>query len=48
MVAQLIFGPKNLPQFGKSKSSILKSLQSTSKQFDNEINKSLQLNEDKE
>ena len=48
IVGLLIFGPKRLPQLGKSIGKTLKGLQSASKQFENEINKSLQLNEDNE
>ena len=48
IVALLIFGPKRLPQLGKSIGKTLKGLQSASKQFENEITKSLQLNEDDE
>ena len=48
MLALLIFGPKRLPQLGKSIGKTLKGLQSASKQFENEINKSLQLNENYE
>ena len=48
VVALLIFGPKRLPQLGKSIGKTLKGLQSASKQFENEITKSLQLNEDDE
>ena len=48
IVALLIFGPKRLPQLGKSIGKTLKGFQSASKQFGNEITKSLQLNEDNE
>tara|TARA_B100000989_G_scaffold287356_1_gene256918 strand:- start:5104 stop:5295 length:192 start_codon:yes stop_codon:yes gene_type:complete len=48
LVALLIFGPKRLPQLGKSLGKTLKGLQSASKQFENEISKSLQLNEEDE
>ena len=48
IVGLLIFGPKSLPQLGKSIGKTLKGLQSASKQFENEITKSLQLNEDDE
>ena len=48
VVTLLIFGPKRLPQLGKSIGKTLKGLQSASKQFENEITKSLQLNEDDE
>ena len=48
IVALLIFGPKRLPQLGKSMGKTLKGLQSASKQFENEITKSLQLNEEDE
>tara|TARA_S200000501_G_scaffold330791_1_gene332364 strand:+ start:76 stop:267 length:192 start_codon:yes stop_codon:yes gene_type:complete len=48
LVALIIFGPKRLPQLGKSIGKTLKGFQSASKQFENEINKSLQLNEDDE
>ena len=48
IVALIIFGPKRLPQLGKSIGKTLKGFQSASKQFENEITKSLQLNEDHE
>ena len=48
VISLLIFGPKLLPQLGKSMGKTLKGLQSASKQFENEITKSLQLNEDDE
>ena len=48
IVGLLIFGPKRLPQIGKSIGKTFKGFQSASKQFENEITKSLQLNEDDE
>ena len=48
IVALLIFGPKRLPQLGKSIGKTLKGFQSASKQFENEITKSLQLSGDDE
>ena len=48
IVGLLIFGPKRLPQLGKSIGKTFKGIQSASKQFENEITKSLQLNEDDE
>ena len=48
IVALIIFGPKRLPQLGKSIGKTLKGFQSASKQFENEITKSFQLNEDDE
>ena len=44
----LIFGPKQLPQLGKTIGKTLKGLQTASKEFENEINKSLKLNENDE
>ena len=44
----LIFGPKRLPQLGKTISKTLKGLQTASKEFENEINKTLKLNENDE
>ena len=44
----LIFGPKQLPQLGKTIGKTLKGLQSASKEFENEINKTLKLNENDE
>ena len=44
----LIFGPKRLPQLGKTIGKTLKGLQTASKEFENEINKSLKLNENDE
>ena len=41
----LIFGPKRLPQIGKTIGKTLKGIQTASKEFENEINKTLQLNE---
>jgi len=41
----LIFGPKRLPQLGKTIGKTLKGIQTASKEFENEINKNLQLNE---
>ena len=40
----LIFGPKRLPQLGKTIGKTLKGIQSASKEFESEINKTLQLN----
>ena len=45
ILALLIFGPKLLPQAGKTIGKILKGIQSASKEFENEINKTLKLNE---
>ena len=44
----LIFGPKRLPQLGKTIGKTLKGLQTASKEFKNEINKTLKLNENDE
>ena len=44
----LIFGPKRLPQLGKTIGKTLKGLQSASKEFENEISKTLKLNENDE
>ena len=44
----LIFGPKRLPQLGKTIGKTLKGLQSASKEFENEISKTLQLKENDE
>ena len=41
----LIFGPKRLPQLGKTIGKTLKGIQTASKEFENEINKTLQFNE---
>ena len=46
VLALLIFGPKRLPQLGKTIGKTLKGLQTASKEFENEINKTLKLNED--
>ena len=48
LLALLIFGPKRLPQLGKTIGKTLKGLQTASKEFENEINKSLKLNENDE
>ena len=45
VLALLIFGPKRLPQLGKTIGKTLKGLQTASKEFENEINKNLKLNE---
>ena len=45
VLALLIFGPKRLPQLGKTIGKTLKGLQTASKEFENEINKTLRLNE---
>ena len=39
----LIFGPKRLPQLGKTIGKTLKGIQTASKEFESEINKTLQL-----
>ena len=43
VLALLIFGPKRLPQLGKTIGKTLKGLQTASKEFENEINKTLKL-----
>ena len=48
VLALLIFGPKRLPQLGKNIGKTLKGLQTASKEFENEINKTLKLNENDE
>ena len=48
VLALLIFGPKRLPQLGKTIGKTLKGLQNASKEFENEINKTLKLNESDE
>lgn len=48
VLALLIFGPKRLPHLGKTIGKIIKSLQSASKEFESEINKTLKLNENDE
>ena len=48
VLAVLIFGPKRLPQLGKTIGKTLKGLQTASKEFENEINKTLKLNENDE
>ena len=48
VLALLIFGPKRLPQLGKTIGKTLKGLQTASKEFENEINKTLKLNENYE
>ena len=45
ILALIIFGPKRLPQLGKTIGKTLKGLQTASKEFENEINKTLKLNE---
>ena len=48
LLALLIFGPKRLPQLGKTIGKTLKGLQTASKEFENEINKTLKLKENDE
>ena len=48
VLALLIFGPKRLPQLGKTIGKTLKGLQTASKEFENEINKTLKLKENDE
>ena len=48
LLALLIFGPKRLPQLGKTIGKTLKGVQTASKEFENEINKTLKLNENDE
>ena len=48
VLALLIFGPKRLPQLGKTIGKTLKGLQTASNEFENEINKTLKLNENDE
>ena len=48
VLSLLIFGPKRLPQLGKTIAKTLKGLQSASKEFENEISKTLRLNENDE
>ena len=48
VLALLIFGPKRLPQLGKTIGKSFKGLHTASKEFENEINKSLKLNENDE
>ena len=48
VMALLIFGPKRLPQLGKTIGKTLKGLQTASTEFENEINKTLKLNENDE
>ena len=48
VLALLIFGPKRLPQLGKTIGKTLKGLQTASKEFENEINKTLKLNKNDE
>ena len=45
ILALLIFVPKRLPQLGKTIGKTIKGLQTASKEFENEITKTLKLNE---
>ena len=47
-LALLIFGPKRLPQLGKTIGKTIKGLQTASKEFESEINKTIKLNENEE
>jgi len=40
-VALLVFGPKRLPEFGRTLGKTLKGFQSASKEFEKEINKAM-------
>ena len=40
-VALLVFGPKRLPEFGRTLGKTLKGFQSASKEFEREINKDM-------
>ena len=40
-VALLVFGPKRLPELGRTLGKTLKGFQSASKEFDREINKAM-------
>ena len=44
----LIFGPKRLPQLGKTIGKTIKGVQYASKEFENEISKTLKLNDNDE
>ena len=44
----LIFGPKRLPQLGKTIGKTIKGVQNASKEFENEISKTLKLNDNDE
>ena len=48
ILALLIFGPKRLPQLGKTIGKSIKGLQTASYEFESEINKTLKLNENDE
>ena len=48
VLALLIFGRKRLPQLGKTIGKTIKGLQSASKEFESEINKTLKLNKNDE
>ena len=45
VLALLIFGPKRLPQLGKTIGKTIKGLQNASKEFESEITKTLKVNE---
>ena len=40
-VARLVFGPKRVPEFGRTLGKTLKGFQSASKEFEREINKAM-------
>ena len=40
-IALLVFGPKRLPEFGRTLGKTLKGFQSASKEFEREINKAM-------
>ena len=48
VLALLIFGPKRLPQLGTTIGKTIKGLQTASKQFESEINKTLKFNDNNE
>ena len=47
-LALLIFGPKRLPQLGKTIGKTIKNLQTASNELESEINKTLKLNKNDE
>ena len=48
VLALLIFGPKRLPQLGKTIGKTIKNLQTASNELESEINKTLKLNKNDE
>ncbi len=47
-LALVVFGPKKLPELGKSLGKTIKSLQKASSEFENELNKAISVSDEAE